>query len=514
MSLGSEFILYRDTVIRYLWLIILVAVIAVVSVLVISYRATPMFASSATVRLATVPGGLLELDFNAQSTRLMNTASKIVETAQFHDQVTARLNARPKTGFSVTASPVADTELLEIMAQSSDATLAKNAADAAASVLSGLSLEIYGGGTTASTLAALGTRLQEMLADLESAGEGPVTATQTVTIRPDLQSAAASELAAARRDAYLNLFQRYEDFKFRNQVLANAISIIDPAYLPDGPVSPRISLNVTLALVGGLIAGTVLAFVAEAMTTTIHDRKELATLTHAPIIGTVPQTSAHLTGFQSKQISKDELRFSSAVYDRLGARLLAFQPACSPSTLLITSAEPGTGKTTIASYLGVELSRAGFRVVLVDADFRHKSLTRKFNLVGRPGLAEVLGRADQSVNDALQNTSFSRLKVLPVGCAVTGANGLLTPSRVTQLLGRLRTTCEYILIDAPSLLLVGDATVLAKQASVVLVVVSQRHTEKSQFQTALTRMAEAEVSNIAVVLNRVPQQRVDRYYDK
>jgi capsular exopolysaccharide synthesis family protein len=184
-------------------------------------------------------------------------------------------------------------------------------------------------------------------------------------------------------------------------------------------------------------------------------------------------------------------------------------------TLLITSAENGDGKTSIASQVALGLARIGTQVVLVDASMRKPEVRNVFNLsnrVGlsnRPGLSSILtgnGKVETSpLFDALQKTDEPDLTMLPSGPVVDSLSGLLSSSRMTAVLNLLSEKA-LVVIDGPAVLTSSDAVILAKKCDSVLMVADARRTSASKLKQAFEILTQMNVCILGVILNRANKE--------
>ncbi len=209
--------------------------------------------------------------------------------------------------------------------------------------------------------------------------------------------------------------------------------------------------------------------------------------------------------------------------------------ACAP-TLLITSAEPGAGKSTIAANLAMSLAGAGRRVVLLDMDFYHPSVHAMLKLPNASGVSDyACGKI--TLETALRNSVYPNLTVGTAGVSLNEISESPAPAWIRDLLATVSTaSCpEYdesgrpvaqrevahhevgydlIVIDAPALLAVADAAVIASQADAVLLVVAQHETQRKHLRLALQQLAELKVRVAGIVVNKTPHSHLYGYYSK
>jgi non-specific protein-tyrosine kinase len=180
-------------------------------------------------------------------------------------------------------------------------------------------------------------------------------------------------------------------------------------------------------------------------------------------------------------------------------------------TLLVTSAGPRDGKTTVVANLAVVLAEAGQRVIVVDADLRQPRLHEVFGSQRSPGFSNAL--LDESAELPLQAGPLPTLRLLSAGTPPPNPAELLASTRVSRLLDRLTSEADIVLLDSPPLAAVSDATILATKVDGVLLVVSARRTRRDLAQRAREQLKTAGARVVGAVLNNAAvDKEMARYY--
>jgi Mrp family chromosome partitioning ATPase len=279
--------------------------------------------------------------------------------------------------------------------------------------------------------------------------------------------------------------------------------------LPTSPVAKLVFAGIV-----GLALGLMLAIAREALDSRLRGSADAETWFQAPVVGALPKgmrgKSPPGVGTARRRRS-DSRRVASL--DLIRARLQFAQMGIGGPTIVVTSAGPGDGKSTVVANLGAALAWAGKRVICVDADVRRPALHRYLGLQdGAPGLVDVL-KADVVLEDALVPVDLVRpalngsgpaeasgqLAVLPAGSAPSAAVGVLTPEVVAAVIERLHRRADYVVFDSPSLL-VADAFPLALQSDNVIVVARQGRTTQNQAEAVRTTLEGLGVQKVGVVL--------------
>jgi capsular exopolysaccharide synthesis family protein len=287
------------------------------------------------------------------------------------------------------------------------------------------------------------------------------------------------------------------------------VEVIAGPRLQAEPVAPRPWRNLAIALLLGLIAGLAAAVLRELLDTSVKSGETLQQAVGAPLLGTIPFDSS---ARQSPLILEDSIGSARAEALRQLRTNLQFVGVDQPiKTIVITSAVPGEGKSSTATNLAIVLAESGRNVLLVDADLRRPRLAEYLGLEGGVGLTNVLvGQAGP--HDVIQQWGRSRLSVLPSGFNPPNPSELLGSQHMGDLLAELGAQFDTIIIDAPPLLPVTDAAVLAGRADGALVVSRCAKTGQSQIKMAAAALRAVQARLVGCVLNMVPTKGSEAYH--
>ncbi|WP_119069594.1 polysaccharide biosynthesis tyrosine autokinase [Aggregatilinea lenta] len=509
-TVASEIVGYAHVLGRYKWVILITLAVAVGVSLLITSQMTPIYSSTATVRVVSSPAGV-EQDIwsvSTMATRLINTYSAIVTSGPVLDELADQLNVDTAPDISVEIVP--DSELLRITASGPDPELVAAAANHLGDILQERSLELYSGDSSISAREILSDQVSQAEADYNDA-----VAAYEVGISDELSEehlAILERQMILREDQYNSLLQRYEDIRIDEQLRANAISVIEPGYVSDTPDSPNQILNLVLGLAGGLAAGLLLAFIMDNFDSTLRSSSEVEVLSGLPVLTKLPSSEGRWPRQRNlPPLQANTYSIAADAYRQLGVRVRIQSVLSERGSILVTSSEKGSGKTTVVANLGVSLARAGYSTIIVDGDFRSAGVHSIFNQSNKIGLSEVL-QGSQPLEAALQNTSFKNLRILTAGNSAMDLSDVATPERISSVIADLLKNCEYVIVDSPSVLAVADTAVLAALADAVIVVASQRHTTREALRLALQYLDDIQTNIIGVVVNRVPMSLLGKYY--
>lgn len=190
---------------------------------------------------------------------------------------------------------------------------------------------------------------------------------------------------------------------------------------------------------------------------------------------------------------------------------LSFSSSKGPNrTILVTSPGPEDGKSTVSSNLGVVMAQAGSRVLLIDCDLRKPVMHKYFDLDNRVGLTSLLAQ-DLALDEAATATAVAGLYVITSGPIPPNPSELLGSAKMAELLARVAAVYDVVLLDAPPVIAVTDAVLLAPMADSVLLVLKSGASRIEMAQAARDQLQKANTKSIGVVLNEA-RMHGDGYY--
>jgi capsular exopolysaccharide synthesis family protein len=203
----------------------------------------------------------------------------------------------------------------------------------------------------------------------------------------------------------------------------------------------------------------------------------------------------------------------SEAYRTLRTNLQFVSPDKPLRTLLITSPGAEEGKSTMLANLAVAMAQGEKQVVLVDCDLRRPNLHRLLGLAQKPGLTTMVVDEKAMSEPPLQETAVPGLRLLASGPLPPSPADLLGSQRMDRILELLKERADVVLLDAPPVVAVSDAAVLATKVDGVLLVVSAGQTKRDGVQAAKTRLEKVNANVIGAVLTNVPlDASLERYY--
>ena len=288
------------------------------------------------------------------------------------------------------------------------------------------------------------------------------------------------------------------------------VTVVKRAGLPSSPVSPRKALNLILGLLVGLAIGVGGAVLRETLDTSIKDPEQLQRDLDLPTLGAIAYDSE--APKRPLIVHVDPKSSRAEAFRQLRTNLQFVNIDAAPRSIVVTSSIPEEGKTTTTANLAIALAQSGIRVLLVEGDLRRPKMADYLGIEGAVGLTNVLiGRV--SLQDAVQPWGpDALLHVLPSGPTPPNPSELLGSQGMAELIHELEGNYDLVLIDAPPLLPVTDAAVLAALASGVVVVARYGHTKREQLSRAIESLRAVGVAVYGAVLTMTPVRGPDSYY--
>jgi len=312
--------------------------------------------------------------------------------------------------------------------------------------------------------------------------------------------------------------------------------IIEAAQLPEFPVSPNIGRNLILGLLASGLLGISAALLLEKLDNVYYTVEDLKAKTKLPVLGSLPVikelTKESDTLVQSANWFAKLLRFSSPLRSGLGQPgylgdagflealrvihtniqlLSSDQPIRS---LIISSAMSGDGKSTVATYLAQTAAAMGKRVLLIDADLRKPQLHHLLNLPNGLGLSNLISN-DLKISQVLHRPeSIPGLTVITAGQIPPDPTKLFASRKMQSMMDKFQQTFDLVIYDAPPLLGLADASLLAPYTDGLILVVKIGQTDRAALTQALERLKPSQIPVLGIVANNVQRSFESYSYQK
>ena len=323
--------------------------------------------------------------------------------------------------------------------------------------------------------------------------------------------------AETSRVLYEEFISRSKETREQDGLVQPDAVILSQASVPKHPSSPRTKLNLLIGAILGGMLGAGLALLAELLDMKISSTEDIEKKLRQNAIGSVPLIrTTNALGFTQTNpaeylIENPLSAFAESV--RYLRAAIAFSDLDSETkTVAITSSLPDEGKTSLTLALGRMSAMSGARTLVIDGDFRRRQLTEAAGLKPEVGFIEYLFGAGQ-LSDAIAKDPKSMLDILPLSLTGHTPHDVFGTRAFDDLLVRLRSMYDLILIDTGPLLLMAEARVVAGKTDKTILVVRWRHTTRAAARQSLALLKSFQADLLGVTLNMVNLNRRRHYSD-
>ncbi len=292
--------------------------------------------------------------------------------------------------------------------------------------------------------------------------------------------------------------------------------VVQPADVPTSPSSPKIVRNTIIGGLVGVLLALALALILDRVDRRVREPEELEDIFDLPIVGYVPES-----GKLRKEDAGPQLRGPDAeAFRMLRTTLLYFNVDKNIRSLLVTSAAPKEGKTTVSLNLACAAAAGGAKILLLEADLRHPALRKHIGEVpdGVPGLGEIIARdldlqrgvTRVPLGSTKEGRPLASLDVILAGPVPPNPADLLESQRMRKLIEEAERDYDLVVIDTPPTFVVPDAVPLVKQVSGVIVVARLGLTMRDTARKLRDQLGNLGAPTLGLVVNSVQHWR-DRY---
>ena len=313
----------------------------------------------------------------------------------------------------------------------------------------------------------------------------------------------------------------YDTFYTRNREVVEAdkmgttnAQIAEYAEAPLSPVRPRKTLITLLTLLLSAAASIAIALLRESTNQTITSTEDVESKLNSQMLGILPLVSKKTlrktgpTALVPGSLEDDKRAFDESI--RTVRTSICLEELEQPhQIIMVTSALPSEGKSTLASHLAYSLSNVE-RVLLIECDLRRPSLQRAFNFPDHLGLAQLLS-GEAKFEQCLKTNVVGNLDVIPAGAIPQRPLDLLTSKRFTRLIGHMRKHYDRIIIDSAPVQAVSDALLLGQFADTVLYAVKANSTPADVTARGINRMRRSGIKVAGVVVSQVDLKKLAAY---
>lgn len=323
------------------------------------------------------------------------------------------------------------------------------------------------------------------------------------------QQSAQSQYLVAKRDvenidtSLIQLRLRYSEAELSQAQAKAAATIFERAEPERAPAKPNMMLNLALGGVLGLMFGFGLAFLLEYMDTTVKSLDDVERFLGVPVLAVVPKDVGILhrtSGFNPDAEAYRILR-TNIEFNRRNPNA---------NCITVVSGGAGEGKSTTLSNLAFVCAQGGYNVLLIDGDLRRPRLHTLFDMSNAVGLTNYL-TTNVRLEEVVVQTPVENLYFLPSGILPADSAGILNSQRMSELIEDVKSRFDLVLIDSPPILGVSDASVLANEADMTIIVVQHRKLPRHMLLRVKQAVENVGGKVLGVVLNNVDVRSDNQY---
>ena len=523
--MDSELKVYARIIWRWLWLILLCTVAAGIVAYLVSIYSERIYQASSTVLISVKRGSSNDSVDIWSSERTARTYAQLMTRPATRELVAGSI-AQTVPGFdldalnegitSINVTPVRDTQLVQITVEGISPTLVVLVADTLPAVfieeIQQVQTEDY-----AESKASMEDQLTLLTEQIDQTRNEMASYSDATTAREEVELARLNNLLTTYENNYAETFRSLAAIQLAEVQSTDNISLVETAVEPEAPIRPRTLINTLLAaIVGGMMAlGAI--FLMEYLDDRIKSPRELARISNAPLLGAVtriPQAAADKSGSTNTNslITIREPRNPiSESYRGIRTNLQFANVDSNIRSLIVTSAIPNEGKTTTAANLAIVMAQSGMKVAVVDADLRKPSQHKIFGIPAKTGLMNALFNEGVSPLRFAAQGAITNLAVIPCGKRPPNPSEIIGSQRMRNLVQQLQNEVDIVIFDAPPLLAVTDAQILATQVDGVLLVTRQG-TDRGAVARAVESLEQVNARLLGMVMNNMRRTASDEYY--
>ncbi len=309
-------------------------------------------------------------------------------------------------------------------------------------------------------------------------------------------------------EIHTTLLSKYEEVRVNEAAKIASIRLIEPAVVADTPVFPKKRQFLLIAAAAGLLLGFSLAFVRDYFDDSIRSLEELKTILPYDILGYIPYQESDSMLYIS---TAPQSPISEAF--RLVQANLKFKPMARGKsfTIMVTSAMPGEGKSTIAANLALAFATDSTRAAVVSLDLRRPTFNAIFGRRMDKGITDyIIG--DSSLEEIMVKEDGRSLTIIPSGTIPPNPSELVASKKVQQLMKHLSESFDVVVYDTPPLTLVAEALDLARAVDGIIFVVDTSTVSRSALRAMNELMGKKELAILGTVLNKVNRNGAPYHY--
>ncbi|MER8778858.1 polysaccharide biosynthesis tyrosine autokinase [Mesorhizobium sp. M0977] len=314
----------------------------------------------------------------------------------------------------------------------------------------------------------------------------------------------------SNRSQYDNLIAKLNEVGVSSELKTQSAAIADFATQPDSPYSPRLSINLAIALALFLALSASIIYVIELLNNTFTNPEQIEKELGLAVLGILPVVDER----ELMTSIADQKSGLSEAYRSLRTSLQFSGAEGAPRSLVVTSSEPSEGKSTTSFKLGQDFAALGARVLIVDGDLRKPNLHRLFGLDNTIGLSNLLTNTvrKEDLTSIFRATKYPNVTVLTSGTIPPNPADLLSSPKMALIVTNLGKRFDLVIIDAPPIVGLSDAPILSRLAEGTLMVISTNQVTRKSAKAALKRLRAAGANVVGAAMSKFAVNKFDYNY--
>jgi len=382
-------------------------------------------------------------------------------------------------------------------------------------------------------------QLVSMIRELETRDQALGQAIEQLNQRMKVLSSVARRYSDIQRELQIATENLNQFLSKREALRIDAAQRQTPWELLSQPTNPRASAasvkrNLLLGSALGVLLGIGAALLVDRLSSVIYTPKELKSLSKLPLLGVIPfneylerygpaasvatrlRQAGYILNITNKADEQEQSQASTPFIESfrsLYASLRLLNPDRSLSSLTISSATPGAGKSTVCLHLGQAAAAMGRRVLLIDTDLRRPSLHKKIGMKNTKGLTDYIAAPELSVDDVVQSVPLDEnLSIITAGSLPPDPTKVLSCRRMEEFIGQVNQQFDLVIYDTPPLLGFADAFLTGVHTNGFLMVVGLGKVKRTVFQQALEDLKVSMIPVLGLVANGAKAEQMTSSY--
>jgi len=382
-------------------------------------------------------------------------------------------------------------------------------------------------------------QLVSMIRELETRDQALGQAIEQLNQRMKVLSSVARRYSDIQRELQIATENLNQFLSKREALRIDAAQRQTPWELLSQPTNPRASAasvkrNLLLGSALGVLLGIGAALLVDRLSSVIYTPKELKSLSKLPLLGVIPfneylerygpaasvatrlRQAGYILNITNKVDEQEQSQASTPFIESfrsLYASLRLLNPDRSLSSLTISSATPGAGKSTVCLHLGQAAAAMGRRVLLIDTDLRRPSLHKKIGMKNTKGLTDYIAAPELSIDDVVQPVPLDEnLSIITAGSLPPDPTKVLSCRRMEEFIGQVNQQFDLVIYDTPPLLGFADAFLTGVHTNGFLMVVGLGKVKRTVFQQALEDLKVSMIPVLGLVANGAKAEQMTSSY--